>query len=513
MTTIGSEGVAQALSEQEADAARQQLKGATVSGAAVNMAAQLIRFVLLFAYQIAIAHLLLPADFGLVAMTAPVIAFVQLFSDLGLSSATVQHPDINQGQLSFLFWINVGMGAGLAVLIGLAAPLVGWFYGDPRVVDITRAAGAMLLLGGLYSQQMALLNRWMRFRAVALVELSSFAIGAAAGIGSALLGLSYWAIVVNQAATSLSALVIAWAVCGWRPGRPGPRADMRVLFRFGANLTGFSIVNFFARNMDKVLLGRVWGELSLGLYDRAFKLVLLPFNQIAYPFTRVALPLLSRSQDEPDFYRNAYRRLLESVLLLSYPGLVFALATHQSLIEHVLGRRWAAIGPIFGILVLDAFVAPIASSMGWLFVSQGRTREMRDYGIITSLLFVCCFAAGLHWGGVGVACGYVVAGMIEITLLWRVATRRGPMRGMSFLSIIHPFLAGGVAAACVIEGLLHLMAPGWTTLGVCAVASYAAFYAAMAALSGGRRILRGMIEQGWRMLPARRARRLRESLG
>ncbi len=288
---------------------------------------------------------------------------------------------------------------------------------------------------------------------------------------------------------------------------------MRALFRFGANLTGFSVVNFFARNMDNVLIGRVWGEGSLGLYDRAYKLVLLPFNQIAYPFARVALPLLSRSQAEPEFYRNAYRRLLESVLLLTYPGLVFALATHQSLIEHVLGHRWAGVGPIFGILVLDAFVAPIGGSMGWLFVSQGRTREMRDFGIIASLLFVGCFAAGLHWGPVGVATGYVTAGVIEIIMLWRVATRRGPMRGTSFLALIRPFLVGGLAAMAVLQGLLHVMAPGWTTLGVCAVASYAVFMAAMAAMRGGRRILRGMIEQAWRMVPARRARVARAPAG
>ena len=492
-----------ASGEAQVAADRQRLKSLTVNGAAVNMASQLLRVVLMFGNQIAMARLLAPGDFGLVAMAAPVIAFVQLFSDLGLSAATVQQKTITQSQLSFLFWINVGMGALLAAITAVLAPLVAWFYGDPRVADITIIAGSLLFLGGLYSQHMALMNRNLRFTSIAAVELGSFALGAAAGITAAVLGLSYWSLVVNQAVNSVSAMLLAWIVSGWRPGRPERTTGMRALLRFGANLTGAGVVNFFARNMDNVLIGRVWGEGSLGLYDRAYKLVLLPFNQVAYPFTRVALPLLSKSQDAPDFYRNAYRRLLESVLLLTYPGLVWVLAVHQSLIVHVLGARWAGVGPIFGVLVLDAFVAPIGQSMGWLFISQGRTREMRNWGIVASVLFVSCFVAGLHWGPVGVASGYVVAGFIELAALWHIATRTGPLRGESFFGLLHPFLAGALAAYGALYGLAAVISPGWIMLGVSGVISYAVFALVMLALPAGRRTLLGVLAQARGFLPRR----------
>jgi PST family polysaccharide transporter len=500
---VAEAGVAEAGAEADPVAAsRQALKGATVSGATVNLVSQMLRLVLTFAYQVAIARLLAPSDFGLVAMTAPVINFVQLFSDMGLSTATIQHPDINQAQLSFLFWVSAALGLALAVVAAAVSPLVGWFYGDPRLVDITIAAGALLLLGGIYSQHMALLNRTLRFRAVAAVELTSFAVGAVAGIGSAMLGLSYWAIIVNQAATSLTAMVLAWALSGWRPARPGRAHDMRALFRFGANLTGFSVVNFFSRSSQNVMIGRVWGEADLGLFDRAYKLVLLPFYQIAYPFTRVALPLLSKSQNEPEFYRRAYERLLESVLLMSYPGLVFALATHQQLVEHVLGARWAGVGPIFGFLVLDAFIAPIGSSMGWLFVSQGRTTEMRNWGVAASLMFVASFAAGLPWGPVGVAIGYVGAGVIELAVLWRVATRTGPLQGARFLPLLGPFIASALVTLAVLLWLAHVLRPGWFALGLCAAVSYVVFLSCMAALPRGRVVLRAMFGQARTMLRA-----------
>lgn len=509
--TSPSNGIGQpggATGDEAVRAERQRLKGATVSGAAVNMTAQLVRFGLQFAYQIVIARLLLPGDFGLVALSGPAIAFVQIFSDLGLSSATIQHPNISQGQLSFLFWLNVAMGVVLAIVTACVAPLVGWFYGDPRVVGPTIVFGGMLLVGGFYSQHMALLNRNLRFIAIACVELASFVVGAAAGIISAVLGMGYWAIVNNVVATSLTAIVLAWTVSGWKPGRPGPISEMKTLFAFGGNLTGFNFVNFFARNSDNILIGRFCGEESLGLYDRAYKLVLLPFNQIAYPFSRVALPLLSKTQQEPEFYRRAYQSLLEAVLLLTYPGLIFALVTNKQLILLLLGPKWAGISPIFAVLVLDAFVAPIGGSMGWLFVSQGRTREMRNWGIASSLLFVACFAVGLHWGPTGVAGGYVTAGIIEICVLWRVARRTGPLQGQSFLALIHPYLISGAVTLGLLYALTTALTPGWTTLILSALAAHILFIVTMAALPQGRRCLRDVWAQLRRLLAVKQLRLL-----
>ena len=478
---------------------RQRLRGASVNGVVINLVSQLARFGMRFAYQIVIARLLLPGDFGLVALTAPVITFVQLFADLGLSQATVQQKDIDQEQLSFLFWVSVAAGLALAVLCVAAAPLVAAFYGDPRAAGVMVVSGSLLLVSGLYSQHLALLNRHMRFRALALLDLASFALGAAAGIASALLGAGYWAILVNQAVVSVSALIIAWVVSGWVPGRPGPYSRMKPLLHFGGNITGFNFVNFFSRNTDDILLGRFAGEHALGLYDRAFKLMLLPFSQISGPFTKVALPLLSRSQDEPEFYRRAYQRMLGAVLLMIYPGLVFMIATSHDLIVLALGERWAEVAPIFAILGIDAFVAPVGNSMGWLFVSQGRTREMRNWGVVTSVLFVCCFAIGLHWGPRGVAAGYAAAGLIEISFLTRVVTRKGALRGRDFWPVVLPFVLGIGITFAAMHGLRAVLPHNPWSLLVEACAAYAVFVASLTALPSGREILRDVAAQTTRL--------------
>ena len=478
-----------------AGAEQVRLKKASALGIATNVSSQGVLFVLRFAYQIAIARLLAPADFGLVALTAPVIAFVAMFADLGLSAATVQQKDINQAQLSFLFWANVVASILLAGVCVAAGPLVASFYGDERVSGVMAALGGLIFMGGLFSQHMALLNRHMRFQSIALANVLSFVAGSVAGLGSALLGASYWAIVINQAATSFTTMVFVWSVTRWVPGRSGPFSAMKPLLRFGANITSFNFVNFFSRNSASILLGRFSGEVQLGLYDRAFKLVLLPFNQIAGPFGAVVVPLLSRSQDQLEFYCRVYQRMLETVLLLIYPSLVFMIVNNQDLIRLMLGPQWNGVAPIFTILAVDAFVAPVGSSMGWLFVSQGRTREMRDYGVLGSLIFVACFVAGLPWGPQGVAAGYAIAGIIEISFLTRVATRRGPLRGRDLAQLMIPFVLGVCVTSVASYGLRLLMPSGPVSLLLQSFCAYVVFAGTLSTLPRGRRVLGNLAHQ------------------
>ena len=481
--------------------AQGRLKSESVRGIFVNVGAEGGKFVLRFAYQIIMVRLLLPADFGLVAMAAPAIAFVQMFADLGLTEATVQRTHITHAQLSFLFWVNFATGLILAAICVAASPFVAWFYHDPRVEGVMIVTGALLLLGGLYSQHQALLTRHMRFRALAVLDLGSFAIGLPAGIAAARLGAGYWSILIAQGVTSVAAIAIAWSVSGWVPGRPGRVAEMKPLLHFGGNITAFRIMNFFSHNTDSILLGRFSGEYALGLYNRAFKITLLPFTQLCIPFTKVAVPLLSRSQDQPVFYRKAYCRMLEALLLLLYPGLIFMLLTSRTLVNVALGPRWAGVAPIFQWLGLDAFIAPLSYSMGWLFVSQGRTTELRDWSVPTSILFIVAFAIGLRWGPEGIAAGYAAASLGEISYLWRIGTRTGPLRGRDFWASLAPFLFC-IAITCVVL----LGETAWLTgtllrLPVSLVLAYATFAATLAVFPRGRALLGELGRQALQRLP------------
>ncbi len=199
---------------------RSTLKRASVHGVAVTFLSQGFRFVLQFGAQIVLAHWLRPGEFGLIAMVAPVLSLVQVFNDLGLTQATIQRADIAHRELSTLFWINFGASACLAASMAAAAPLVAWFYHEPRLTLITAACGSLLLLSGAAAQQIALMNRRMRYTRLAIIDVACAFMAFVVGLGAAWLGCGYWSLVLMQAANSATILGLAWLLSDWRPSLP-----------------------------------------------------------------------------------------------------------------------------------------------------------------------------------------------------------------------------------------------------------------------------------------------------
>ena len=228
-------------------------------GAVVMMTSQGLKALLQIASTVVLARLLTPDDFGVIAMAATAMNFVMIFKDLGLSQATMQREHLTGSQVTTLFWLNVLFSVGLMLIVIALAPLIALFYDEPRLTEVTMALSVGFLLTGLSVQSEALLKRQMRFIPIAVVDFSATAIGFVAGIVSALLGIGYWALVVMRLAQQAAAPVGVALACGWRPGRPCWDPSAANLVRFGGHITGFSLLNYFSRNADNVLIGWYWG--------------------------------------------------------------------------------------------------------------------------------------------------------------------------------------------------------------------------------------------------------------
>lgn len=202
---------------------------------------------------------------------------------------------------------------------------------------------------------------------------------------------------------------------------------------FGLNLTGFSMMNYFSRNADNLLIGKVFGPQSLGLYSKAYSLLLLPIRQINVPITSVAIPALSRLVGSPERYKRYYLSILEKIALITMLGIVFMIVTSDWLILLLLGDQWIGASKIFAVLGIVCLVQPVSNTTGWLFISQDRTKEQFRWGIIGSTLSVLSFIIGLPWGAFGVAASYSISGLFIRTplLLWIIG-RRGPISTFDF---------------------------------------------------------------------------------
>jgi PST family polysaccharide transporter len=364
------------------------LAARTARGGAVTFASQGFKFVAGLGATMVLGRLLTPADYGLIGMVIVVTGFVSMFKDLGLSAATVQREEITSAQVSTLFWVNVALSIGVGLVTAALAPVVAWFYGESKLMGIMIVYPLGFLFGGLTIQLEALLHRQMRFLAQAACDLVAVAATITVTIVLAWRGWGYWALVGGHLTTSFVYMIGIWSVCRWRPGRPARGSGVRSMLRFGGNLTGFGVVNFFARNLDNMLIGRFWGSNQLGLYAKAYQLLTLPIDQINSPITTVAVPALSRLNDSPDHYRRAYLRIIEKIAVVTMPGIALLIATADWVVLIVLGPQWTEAAHIFAALGVAALIQPIANSTVWLFFSQGRTDDMFRYCLVASTIIV-----------------------------------------------------------------------------------------------------------------------------
>ncbi|MER8499809.1 lipopolysaccharide biosynthesis protein [Mesorhizobium sp. M0904] len=422
-------------------------------GGVVTIGAQGFKMAIQFLSVIVLARLLVPEDFGLVASVGPIVAFVGLLQNLGLQQAVVQRKDISTEQLNQVFWISALVGLGSAVMVACLAPAIAAFYGDQRMVGITIGSALPLLLGSLAAVPLALMNRHLRFGQLALNDMITAAAGLATTAAAAYAGLGYWSLVIGPAVSAVVALAAAWQVARWTPSRPDLKVDTDIL-SFGANLTGFNLANFFSRNLDNILIGKYSGAIELGYYDRAYKLLLFPLQNINQPLTRVMVPLLSRIHEDKARFRDIYVRTNWMLAAVTMPGIAALTLTSDQVVGLLFGERWAAVAPIFAWLGIASLIQSVSSTTGWIFICQGKTKTMFHWGIYSSLTTVAAFIIGLHWGAVGVAAAYAISGyVLRVPVLAVLVHRVGPVTAADFLIMQGLFIVSSLLAWSVYREL------------------------------------------------------------
>jgi O-antigen/teichoic acid export membrane protein len=424
----------------------------TVRGGVVTMLSHGLKFVVGIIATAILARLLTPQDYGLVGMVAVATNFVSMLKDMGLSYPTVQRAEIDFNQISMLFWVNIGISLALVAVIVAIAPAISWFYEEPRLTMIAVVTAIGFLFGGLTVQHEALLRRQMRFFALSAIAFLSMLAGYIAGITMAWYGAGYWSLVVAQLTLLGTSALGVFTVCSWRPGLPRWGSGAKSMLTFGGNVTGYAAINYFSKNLDNLLIGKFWGAQNLGLFSKAGQLVSLPSDQIDEPLSTVALPVLSRLGDSPERYRRVYLRMLEKVMLLTMPAITLVIVSADWLVRLVLGSQWTGAARIVFFLGIAALLQPVLNTMGWLFLSQGRAREMFHWSLINAPISIVSIVCGLPWGAVGVAASYSLTRVIVVNpLMYWFVGRSGPVRTRDLYGQVVPFILASTAAllACL----------------------------------------------------------------
>ena len=361
---------------------------------------------------IILARLLAPADFGLVAMAAVVVGFIELFNDLGTATAVIQRKDPSQALIASMFWLNAGFGFVATLVLYLVSPLAGAFYREPAVIPIMQALSVSLALSGLSTLQKSLLERDLEFGKLARIEIGTAVFAAVVGITSAFLGYGAWSLVYQMLAGNLLATLLVWWASRWRPSWQFDWAEIRSVMGFSLNLTGATIFNFFARNADKLLIGRFLGSQDLGYYDLAYRLMQFPLQGISAVIARVMFPLLSRLQDDSGQFGRTYVKMAAAIALISFPLMLGLTALVEPFVLMVFGKAWLPVIPLLLILAPLGAVQSITTTVGTIFTAKGRTDWALWWTIGSSVLIVLSFVLGLRWGILGVTASYAIMSLL-----------------------------------------------------------------------------------------------------
>lgn len=385
------------------------LKKHSVRGGLLTVTSQGAQFLIQSVSTVVLARLLTPADFGLVAMVSAITGLGQAFADLGLSEATIQRKDITHDQITALFWINAAIGLGLTIVTAGLAPVLASFYREPRLVAITLVMSLTFLIGGFRVQADALLKRQMRFSSLAVRDVATYVFSVALAIILALRGYGYWVLVALPLSLNGTRVILSWLMIKWRPGLPRRGANVRSMVTFGGNVAASYFMTNINRSADSVLIGWHLGAAPLGLYSRAYNLLMLPVRQLSIPATSVAVPAFSRLQNDPERFARYYLRAANLMMWISAPVFAFLFVAAEPVIALALGNQWRGSAPVFKILVFSALGQLLFDSIIWLFVSRGQSGRMLRLLFVISPIIVLSFAVGLPFGIDGVAfCGSLV---------------------------------------------------------------------------------------------------------
>jgi len=429
---------------------KEGLRERTLHGVSWSALSQMVNQGFAFAISIVLARLLGPKVYGLVGMITVFTGFAAVFGDFGLGAAVIQRKDLEDRHLNAAFWTNVTVGTTLTFVMAGLSPIVAWFYKEPALLTLTMVIALKYITDSLCVVQIALLTREMRFRALAGIQIGSNVVAGLAGLGFALYGMGPWSLVAQTIGASAVSSAIAWRLGRWRPRFSFERRACKELFGFSAYILGFDIVNYWSRTLDQLLIGRFAGPAALGIYSRAYSLMLMPLSQVSRVVGRVMFPALSAIQDDKPRVKRVYLKSISVIGLITFPMMIGALATSDHFILALLGNKWTEAIPLFKIFCLVGLLQSIWTTVGWIYQSQGRTGLYFAIGLIGSVTYVLAFVIGIRWGIMGVAWSYAIGNLVLWYPCWRIPGRLIDLSFSEMVRSLSPaFLCASAMGAAV----------------------------------------------------------------
>jgi PST family polysaccharide transporter/teichuronic acid exporter/lipopolysaccharide exporter len=350
------------------------LKNQASSGVRWTTLSTVIVTVLQFIQMAALGRLLQPTAFGLMAMVTVVVGFAQVFGDMGISDALIQKKESTHEQFSSLYWLNIAFGITVFLIVWVLTPLIAHAFGAPELNELLPVVALSFPIYACASQFQTMMQKSLRFRLLALSQITAILFSVVVSIVGACFGLGVWSLVWGTVGGTIvrSAMYIR---CGLQEF-PAPKwhfswSDVSGYLSFGIYRVGATSVNFFNSRIDQMLIGVLMGPKILGYYTIAVSLVLQPIQKLNPVLTQVAFPVFSRVQDDIARLKRGYLQMINFLMLVNAPILLGIAVVAPVGVPFLLGDKWYGAIALVQILALYAMIRSIGNASGSLILARG----------------------------------------------------------------------------------------------------------------------------------------------
>lgn len=434
----------------------------TLSGALWSVTSQGGRQAIMLVSNLILARLLTPHDFGLVATVLIFVNFAIILAEQGFGAALIQRQEVTEAHLSSIHWINVALGFAFTALFFLGAPLIAVVFHEDALIPLTRAVSWIFAINSLGMVHTTLLTRELSFKTLAKVEVASAWFGGAASIYLAWRGWGPMSIAVQSIVAAAVGVIVLWSVSDWKPRFLFRWAAVRELAEFSWHSLITSVTHYWVRNVDNVLVGYVLGQGPLGVYTRAYSVMLFPLSRVSRVLSRVMFPSLSIIQDDLPRIRGLFLRMTRVIALVTFPLMLGVASSAANFTAVVFGPQWGEMVPVLRILALVGMVQSVTTLIANIYFSQNQTGLRLRVILPIQAVQVLGIVLGLKWGILGVSIGYAVASLATAPVECYYA---GTLIGMTIsdfvLNLRGVFLCSA-AMALVVAGLGALLPAGFS---------------------------------------------------
>jgi O-antigen/teichoic acid export membrane protein len=408
-----------------------------------------------FLVLIVLARLLMPADFGIVALVTFFSSLSIVFVQGGLSQALIQRQRTTHDEESAVFWWNLGGSAILAVLLVLIAPFLARFYGHPVLAPLMLVAAAQVVFAALGAVQTALLTRALRFDRLTMAGLVASIASGGVGIGVALMGGGAWALALQLASLAAVNSLILWLVSDWRPVMHFRFATIRPLFDFGIYLSLSSLLDVVYTQGFALIIGKLHGVRELGLYNRASSTQLLPSNVLGSMIARIALPLFSQRTADGEGLRRGMRMANSLAMILNVPAMLGLALLPDLVISTLFGDKWLPAAPILTVLAIGGIILPLHIINLQLLLAHADSKRFFRIELTKKVGGIIFVIVGSYFGIMGLAWATMLFSLVAFPI--NAAPTRGSL-GYSPLAQLWD-LRGLVIPAAAMSAVLYFVKP------------------------------------------------------